>query len=418
MKDFLIILTSNFPYRDVGSDFEKQEILILSKKFKKIYVICDSKKNDTFNYNIPENVILLSKERSKNNLIKYLAIGCVFNKIVFNELVFIIETLKIKLNKTIIAILLIEFLNAKITSRYISQLIKKEKINTNSLLLYTFWNDYRAIALSLLKLKNSKLVAVSRAHRGDIYFEENSENYLPLKQLILKNINGLFCVSKDIKYYLEKKLNSPLPNIYVSYLGTFNNHCSLISNKKNDLNTFNIYSCSNIIERKRVNLIAESISLITLFSIFWNHIGGDYMEGVVKNITNNLFKKTSHKYNFHGGLENKDLFSLYATTYVDLFVNTSKSEGLPVSIMEAMSFGIPVIATNVGGTSEIVKDGFNGFLLSENPSPEEVSEIITKFYFLSEKEKIIMRNNAYNTWNSAFNAEKNYTAFIENILSF
>lgn len=40
----------------------------------------------------------------------------------------------------------------------------------------------------------------------------------------------------------------------------------------------------------------------------------------------------------------------------------SDSEGIPVSIMEAMSFGIPVIARNVGGMSEIVNEE-NGLLL-------------------------------------------------------
>ena len=40
----------------------------------------------------------------------------------------------------------------------------------------------------------------------------------------------------------------------------------------------------------------------------------------------------------------------------DLFVNMSLSEGIPVSIMEAISFGIPIIATNVGGNAEIVND--------------------------------------------------------------
>ena len=40
--------------------------------------------------------------------------------------------------------------------------------------------------------------------------------------------------------------------------------------------------------------------------------------------------------------------------HIDLFINTSSSEGVPVSIMEALSVGIPIIATDVGGTKEIV----------------------------------------------------------------
>jgi len=54
-------------------------------------------------------------------------------------------------------------------------------------------------------------------------------------------------------------------------------------------------------------------------------------------------------------LPHNDVLNYYASNPVDVFINTSSSEGLPVSIMEAMSFGIPVIATNVGGTGHCYK---------------------------------------------------------------
>ncbi len=45
----------------------------------------------------------------------------------------------------------------------------------------------------------------------------------------------------------------------------------------------------------------------------------------------------------------------------DLSILTSDYEGLPMSIIEAMSFGVPVVASNVGGVSEIVIDGITGY---------------------------------------------------------
>jgi glycosyltransferase involved in cell wall biosynthesis len=47
----------------------------------------------------------------------------------------------------------------------------------------------------------------------------------------------------------------------------------------------------------------------------------------------------------------------------DIFVLPSFIEGLPVSAMEAMAVGLPVIATNIAGTSELVEDGKNGVLI-------------------------------------------------------
>ena len=97
--------------------------------------------------------------------------------------------------------------------------------------------------------------------------------------------------------------------------------------------------------------------------------------------------KNNIDYNFLGRISNLELFSYYKDNYIDLFMNLSSSEGIPVSIMEAMSFGIPVIATNVGGTAEIVNID-NGYLLSPNPLLEEVAEAISTYYYLNDEETI------------------------------
>lgn len=48
----------------------------------------------------------------------------------------------------------------------------------------------------------------------------------------------------------------------------------------------------------------------------------------------------------------------------DIFVNPSYAEGLPTSILEAGAIGIPIIATDVGGTREIITDELNGYLIT------------------------------------------------------
>jgi glycosyltransferase involved in cell wall biosynthesis len=58
---------------------------------------------------------------------------------------------------------------------------------------------------------------------------------------------------------------------------------------------------------------------------------------------------------------NDDITSFYKT--LNLYINTSLHEGLPMSILEAMAYGLPIIAINSGGLPEIVKNGFHGYLV-------------------------------------------------------
>lgn len=65
------------------------------------------------------------------------------------------------------------------------------------------------------------------------------------------------------------------------------------------------------------------------------------------------------------------------TACADLFALTSVREGLPVAVMEALACGVPVVATDVGGLSEMIVDGENGFL-TPTRSPEETSDRLVR----------------------------------------
>jgi glycosyltransferase involved in cell wall biosynthesis len=85
--------------------------------------------------------------------------------------------------------------------------------------------------------------------------------------------------------------------------------------------------------------------------------------------------------------------------------------------METFSFGIPAIATNVGGTHEIVIDNYNGILLKANPTIEEIKFAILKIKNLNDAEYQKLKLNAWNTMNEKFDAEKNYKAFYKSLLN-
>tara|TARA_B100001175_G_scaffold205925_1_gene174808 strand:- start:8268 stop:9476 length:1209 start_codon:yes stop_codon:yes gene_type:complete len=87
---------------------------------------------------------------------------------------------------------------------------------------------------------------------------------------------------------------------------------------------------------------------------------------------------TNHCY-FNGIIEHKQLLNKYENNKVDIVVSSSISilnvfEGIPVSLMEAMSYAIPVIATDCGGTKELV-DGESGILVNQNNSEQLANAI-------------------------------------------
>ncbi|MEO5943111.1 MAG: glycosyltransferase family 4 protein [Ferruginibacter sp.] len=97
----------------------------------------------------------------------------------------------------------------------------------------------------------------------------------------------------------------------------------------------------------------------------------------------------------------------------DIFILPSLWEGLPIGLLEAMSMGKAVIATNVDGTSEIVKNNENGLLIEVDDLVKNLTNAIQNLS--ADKE---LRNrlslNALQTVNEKFNAGAMTTA-IENV---
>jgi colanic acid/amylovoran biosynthesis glycosyltransferase len=209
-------------------------------------------------------------------------------------------------------------------------------------------------------------------------------------------------------------LNLKQNNFIVSRLGIINN---LPRPKHSNDKIFRIVSCSSVIALKRIDCLIKALQLIDDLAIEWTHIGsGDLFDTINDLAKITLCYKKNIRYIFKGFMENNKILNFYSNNYIDVFINASSTEGLPVSIMEAFSFGIPAIAPNTGGINEIVNER-NGILLEVNPAPEIISSAIKKIAALPESEKFKLRENAYLTWKEKFHAEKNYNDFIDEILA-
>ena len=89
-----------------------------------------------------------------------------------------------------------------------------------------------------------------------------------------------------------------------------------------------------------------------------------------------------------GRISNSEVLRYYRENPVDLFINLSESEGVPVSIMEALAHGVPVVATDVGGSAEIIDTG-NGRVVDVGAS---VPQIVDAIHGLLDDPELISPN--------------------------
>ena len=403
----LVLITSGFPF-DNHENYLETEIIHLSKKFSNVIILSHNTKSEKCR-NVPKNV-LVKRIRYKVNLIeKIISFRQLFNKIFWNEIKFIKNQYKIDLSIGIIKTLLISLENSsRLEKRYSEEVLNS---NYKNIIFYSYWCNDAAVALANMKLINEvRIKCITRMHRWDIYFEESKYGYLPLRNHIFKNLDNVFSISKNGINYLQEQLNFNTISIKVSRLGV--KKIGEFTKKVTD--KFLIVSCSNLIKVKQVHLIAESLSKIKNYKIKWVHFGdGKLMKDIIDYCKKNLPENV--KAEFKGRVFNKEVLKFYINEAPDLFINLSSSEGIPMSIMEAMSCSIPVIATNVGGTSEIVNNE-NGLLLNKNFVVGEVSSFIEDFNTLSIKDKETFRKSAYNTWRELYHADKNYNNFFKEFL--
>lgn len=273
---------------------------------------------------------------------------------------------------------------------------------------YSVWLNDWALVLSLVRKKSMINKFFTRAHGYDMYDERRKSGYVPFKKFIVNYADSITCIAPQGKEYLTKQFPSFSSKIQYLPLGVFDK-----GNNPFDSTDFTIASVSNINAVKRVHLIIESLRLVKR-PITWYHFGdGELMSKITESAKSLPSNVTVH---LKGRIGSPELMHFYATHPVTAYLLVSESEGLPVAIQEAMSFGIPVIATNVGGVPQIV-DNENGLLLSRDFNPSELAAILENLPE-SKLNTLTNRENVKQKWRSSFEAELNYGKFATHILSF
>ncbi|MCD6184479.1 MAG: glycosyltransferase family 4 protein [Deltaproteobacteria bacterium] len=176
--------------------------------------------------------------------------------------------------------------------------------------------------------------------------------------------NKIVAVSDDIKNYFVNKLNFPESKVARVYNGI--EMPEINKSHDNNKKTFTIGSAGRFFPVKDYFLmvdIAKELCAARDDIIFV--LAG---EGPMKTAIEEKIKKykIEDKFRLPGNLDNMQNFY----NSIDLYLNTSHHEGIPITIIEAMSNSIPVVAPAVGGLPEIVENGKTGRLVKKRTAAE------------------------------------------------
>jgi glycosyltransferase involved in cell wall biosynthesis len=294
----------------------------------------------------------------------------------------------------------------------------KKGLRAADCIFYTYWFDEAAMGIGLAKALYPDLRLVSRIHGYDLYEERYSPPYLPCRPAAFEVVDGVYADAEAGLAYLNKRYPDFSSHFDVELTGVRNP--GFISSPSSD-GVFRIASCSIIRPVKRLERLLEGFAAAARKRphkrFEWHHFGNGESEKAKTDLQQSAQATLPVNASafFPGYSTQQALMDFYRENPIDVFLNVSSSEGTPVSSMEAISCGIPIIATGVGGNCEIVT-AQNGIILSPHPSADEIAEAIFKFI-----DDPVMadgkRKGSLVIWRSKYDADANYKAYVRRLIS-
>lgn len=303
-------------------------------------------------------------------------------------------------------------LSILLRSVYVAQSLASDSRLNESKIHVSYWMDDWATVLAVMKEKRMIEKFYSRAHGADLYEERMVKTgRQPFRKFQLKQISQVFCVSKMGKKYMQEQYPNHVDKIGHLYLGTPDP--IQVKEGKRDNEKFTILTIGLVRNIKRFHLVPQLLELLD-FPARWVHIGDDK---IAHNDSTRQEYEAMREYisnhdnldiHFLGEMSPNEVLIYYAEHRVDLLLSLSETEGLPVSMMEAISYGVPIVSTDVGGCREIVKQE-NGFLVDTNL---DFNEIIEKISMIHSGNLDATKEKRISFWKENFSLNHNLNKFL------
>ena len=204
----------------------------------------------------------------------------------------------------------------------------------------------------------------------------------------------------NLKIFIGKNnriINNSTKNMPLSKADREKNNMKIgIKNQKK-----NIISICRLVDQKNIFEIFEIARILQIYNFIV--LGNGYLFDKAKNYVKSNNIKNVYLY----GNKNNVFKYLYES---DLFLSTSLYEGHPISILEAMSIGLPIVASKVTGNIDTIKDEFSGFLYTLGDINEAVNCIDRIMKNSELKSKISL--NSFSMQRQLFSTKKMKNSYI------
>jgi glycosyltransferase involved in cell wall biosynthesis len=261
--------------------------------------------------------------------------------------------------------------------RHLRDVLRSESID----LLHT--HGYKADCYGFVATRQLGLPWVSTCH-GWTNQSHLLSFYAALNRRVLRRCSVVVAVSKELEYSL---VHSGIPRRIVTSIPNGVDVGKFQKRHRKPNKSFVIGTASRLVEKKGIQVLLMAFSrLVEDFPNVSLLITGDGpFRPKLEQLTQDL--NLSAHVVFLG--QQRDMPGVYRQ--MDLFVLPSFQEGMPMCILEAMSTGVPVVATRVGGVSQILRHAETGWLVDPN-DPTALARVLSQLIPNSELRSSMSRN--------------------------
>jgi len=235
-----------------------------------------------------------------------------------------------------------------------------------------------------------------------------------LRKIVYMHSDKILAVSEDLKMKIQRVHDTEVAVVplitNINFFKPLQNKSALRKKWSLSPRDLVILTVCRLDKRKGIDLLIKSLAKFKNDNVKLLIAGEGEEAASLRSLAESL--QIHAKVSFLGFRTKNELRELY--NLADLFVLASYSEGLPRVLIEAMSSGCVCIATRVGDVAKVVKDGYNGFLVSPG-NPDEIYAKIVQYFSLPKNEREKMGRNARSTIIRRFRIQELVNKMMENV---